>query len=175
MVDVNDARAGKIAEVISNKTSKKILTLLADNELSESEIAGKLDLPANTVNYNIKKLVESGLIEKKSFLWSAKGRRVPIYRVSNKKIVISPKPILKGVLPAVLISGLIAFGIKLLTDMQYAGYKAVSESGAEAVSVTSGSDALYNLLASVPNSWAWFFIGALTALLIYVLWNWFKS
>ena len=61
MIDLNDPRTEKIADVISNKTSKKILTLLADNELSESEIAKGIGAPMNTVGYNIKKL--EGLLD----------------------------------------------------------------------------------------------------------------
>jgi len=91
-VDIDDPRAGKIAEVLRNKTCKKILGVLAEEELTESEIAERLNMPLNTVGYNVKKLREAGLIEPvKGFLWSVKGKRVYRYRPANKKIVISPK------------------------------------------------------------------------------------
>ncbi len=64
MLDLDDPRVGKIADVISNKTAKKIVGYLADNEVSEAEIVRDLKLPANTVNYNIKNLLEAGLIER---------------------------------------------------------------------------------------------------------------
>ena len=79
-LDLDDPRIGKIADVISNKTTKKILSMLADSSdfgLSESEISNKLEIPANTVNYNVKKLEEVGLIEKtRKILWSEKGKRI---------------------------------------------------------------------------------------------------
>lgn len=91
-IDIDDPRAGAIAEVMSNKTAKKILSLIAEKELSESDIASELKLPLNTVGYNIDKLLKSGLIEKsKTFFWSVKGKKIPTYKLSNKKILISPK------------------------------------------------------------------------------------
>src|SRR3989338_2079201 len=117
LVELDDPRTGKIADAISNKTAKKILGALSEKEMSESELAKILETGLNTIEYNIKKLVEAGLIEKVGgFLWSIKGKRIYRYRVVNKKIVILPKKIIRGVLPAVLISGIVAFGIKLWSN-----------------------------------------------------------
>lgn len=92
MISLDDAKLGILADVLSNKTSKKILESLAEKEASESEIANDLGLPANTVNYNVKKLLESGLIEKsKTFFWSIRGKKIVYYRVAKKSIIISPK------------------------------------------------------------------------------------
>ena len=78
--DLDDPRISNLADVISNKTSKKILNYLAEKESSETEISIDLKLPANTVNYNIKKLLETGLIEKtKNHFWSVKGKKILIY------------------------------------------------------------------------------------------------
>lgn len=102
-IDIDDPRASKIAEVMSNKTSKRILSLIAEKELTASEIAAELDLPLNTVGYHIEKLLEAGLIEKsKNFFWSIKGKKMPTYRLSNKKILISPKKLIPQVPIAVL-------------------------------------------------------------------------
>jgi len=65
-IDLNDSRSSAIAEVMSNKTCKKIIELLAEKEMSESDIASSLGLPLNTVGYNIGKLLKAGLIEKNS-------------------------------------------------------------------------------------------------------------
>ena len=97
MIDLDDPRAGRIAEVLGSKTCKQILGILAEKELSESEISSELKLPLNTIDYNVKKLVESGLIEEtKGFLWSSKGKRVLRYKIARKRIVISPKTSFKG-------------------------------------------------------------------------------
>jgi len=61
MIDLDDVRSERIAEVLSNKTSKKVLQALAEGEKSASDIAGVLNLPLNTVTYNLKKLTEVDL------------------------------------------------------------------------------------------------------------------
>ena len=93
---------------MSNKTCKKILGVLAEKEMSESEIASELGIALNTVGYNIKKLVSAGLIEKVGgFLWSVRGKRIHKYKLSNKKIVISPKVTMRAVVPIVVVLALL--------------------------------------------------------------------
>jgi DNA-binding transcriptional ArsR family regulator len=119
-LNLNDKKAEKVAEVLSNKTAKKILGLLADKELSESDISSELRIPLNTVGYNIHKLIESGLIEKtSSFFWSVKGKKIPTYRVANKKIIISTKNSFKSLFGSALFGGLILGGIKLIINYSH--------------------------------------------------------
>jgi DNA-binding transcriptional ArsR family regulator len=108
LISLEDKKAGKLAEAINNKTCRKILDLLAEDEASESEIAEKLKLPLNTIDYDVKKLKEAGLIEEKRHLFSVKGKRIPIYRISNKNIVISPRKTKKltGILPVMIIASI---------------------------------------------------------------------
>lgn len=183
MFDLNDSRSSKIAEVMSNKTCKKILNLIAENELSETEIASSLGLPLNTVDYNIKNLVSAGLIEPaKNVLWSVKGKRVLKYKISNKKIVISPKSMFKGILPAVLLTGVAAYVVKMMTTGFISGSKsveltneAVVSSGATAVAQGVADSAMrvapyvsgYGSGVMSAPVWAWFALGGLIALLIY--------
>ncbi len=185
MIDLEDPRTAKIADVISNKTSKRILGLLAENELSESELAKSLDLPLNTIEYNIKKLEEAGLIEKiKGFLWSVKGKRIHRYKISNKKIIISPRNMMKGIIPTVLISGIAAFGIKLWIDRQVRidnsegsaqlakiALEKSSAALADSAEAIAGESISRSAIAIAQNVWLWFFAGALAGLLIYLLWN----
>ena len=106
LVSLEDEKAGKLANVLASKTSKRILDLLAEKELSESEIAKELKMPLNTADYNIKNLLKTGLIEEKRHFWSVKGKKIPVYKLANKYIVISPKKSRKitGILPVVIIS-----------------------------------------------------------------------
>ncbi len=187
MVDLADPRTARIAEVMGNKTCKKILGLLSDKELSESELATRLNVPMNTINYNVKKLVAAGLIESSRSFWSVKGRKVQSYKISERKIVISPKTMTGGILPALLATGAIAFGIKLWSDAQTASSKAafyagdVATRGTETIATAAGgtsdvgSTSLYSALANAPSLWAWFFVGALFALAVVLLWNWFRK
>jgi len=111
-LNLNDENAGKIAEIISNKTAKKILAAIAEteSELSETDIANKLEIPLNTVDYNIKKLLSAGLIEKSSnFFWSVKGKKIPTFRLANKKIIISTKSKYSGIIGSMLIFGALGF------------------------------------------------------------------
>jgi len=109
MINIDDERSKKVAEVISNPTCKKILNYIAENkEKSEEDISKELAMPINTVEYNLKKLLESGLIEKsKNFFWSKKGKKINLYKPSNRHIVISPKKkpnidLLKTIVPVII-------------------------------------------------------------------------
>src|SRR3989338_3109120 len=115
-MDIEDPRAAAIAEVMANKTCKKILALLAErNELSASDIAQALGAPLNTVGYNMKKLVVSGLVEQtKKFFWSVKGKRIPTYRLSRKEIVISPRRLVSPQVISFFAVGIIAVIIAVM-------------------------------------------------------------
>jgi len=118
LFSMDDDASKKLGEVISNPTCKKIASLLAEKELTETDIASNLGIPLNTVDYNIKKLLAAGVIEKtKLRFWSVKGKRIETYKIANKLIVISPKKSIgskiKGILPGVIISGILAFFISV--------------------------------------------------------------
>jgi len=148
----------------------------------------------NTIGYNIDKLMDAGLIEEtKGFLWSVKGKRIMKYRVSNKRIIISPKSLSKGVIPAVLITALVSLGIKMFYDNRVvqtladSGKSEVVQSGGGVASSAATSVGMEAAKVAVPavssangaiisvaqsNVWAWFFLGALMALLVVLVWNW---
>ncbi len=187
MIDMDDPKTNNVADILSNKTAKRILALVAEGEMSESDIALKLNIPLNTVDYNIKKLVNAGLLEKsKQFFWSVKGKKIPLYKVSNRRIVISPKSNFKGVVSTIIASGLIAVGIKYL--LEYKQNKFVANDSAERFAESAGSIAsseavskagefapgAYYTLISTGNEWMWFFLGAITALVIFLILNWRK-
>ena len=57
LMGLNDKRSKKIAEVLGNKTCKKIIDYLAETkQASEKDIADALNIPINTTEYNLKKL-----------------------------------------------------------------------------------------------------------------------
>ena len=91
IVDFSDDKAKDLAEIMSNKTSRKILEYLRENEATETEIVKALRLAGSTVNYNIKKLIKNGLIDVKRFYWSPKGNKVNVYKASNKVLVFAQK------------------------------------------------------------------------------------
>lgn len=180
MFDLDDERIIDLADVLSNKTSKKILDYLADKEANETEISRDLSMPANTVNYNVKKLLKAGLIEKsKSFLWSVKGKRIVSYKIANKKIIISPTSFrgLKQFLLTFGLTVLIALGIR-----NYYSNAVVEETAFKAMDAGSGEAAgavVPVLTQEISNTgaiaavglqlWIWFLLGAVSALVIYAI------
>ncbi len=177
LVDLDDPRTAKIADVISNKTCKKILQILAEKEMSESEIARELKVPINTVDYNIKKLHEAGLIEQsKKFLWSEKGKKIYYYKISDKRIVISPKSIFRGIVPAFVASIIGALGI-------YYWFEKTREVAVEEASRTAETVAALYATSEVAEKtviegnaifyspWLWFLIGAWLAIIFMIAWN----
>lgn len=185
LFSLEDEKSKKLGEVISNPTCKKIVNLLAEKELSESDIARELGMHLNTVEYNLNKLMESGLIEKAKHWWSVKGKKIDTYKVANKLIVISPKKNnvyskLKGIIPIVIISGiltaLVAFYSKLQEGVVYSAQKSadrLAEAPAQATNVAAGASEVANAVSSSPI-WIWFLIGSLIAIIAFAIMNWKK-
>ena len=121
MVSLEEKKAKKLAEVLSNDTARKILDYLADkNEATASEISNDLKIAISTVDYNIKNLIDSGLVQSKEFKWSPNGRQMDIYRLAKKHIIISPgkysefKETLKRILPI----GIIGIGVGIYIELK---------------------------------------------------------
>ena len=133
MVSFEDPRTRHLADVLGNKTCKKIIDILAEREASKTDIAKELRIPLNTVEYNINKLVDAGLVEKaKNYFWSTKGKKIAMYKVSNKSIVISPRTSgkTKSIVTVIAASGIIALLVKLLAPgEQGVVYEAAKEVG----------------------------------------------
>lgn len=181
LVSFEDARMKGISEVLGNASCKKILNLLADKKLGETDISRELGMPMNTVGYNIKKLIEAGLIERAEHFWSVKGKKMPVYKVSNKSILISPKQktmtALK-LLPVLLVSGIAALLIRFFSITNLPSDKAAEATASAGASLESSPSAVVNLVSyslgdkiiALP-AWSWFLIGALFALVIYFVFN----
>jgi DNA-binding transcriptional ArsR family regulator len=187
LFDLEDEKSKKLGEVLGSSACKKIVNLLAERELSISDISKELGMPINSVQYNIGKLKDSGLIEESRHFWSVKGKKMPIYKVVNKSIVISPmknSSKLKSILPVVAISGILTGVLAFL----YKSKSFIIEKAAETSSdfnqlISTGSSANANLanksigysssfIATSP--WIWFALGAGVVLLAFVLWNYKK-
>ena len=181
MISLGDERIKEISEVIGNKSCNKILDFLSNNEATTSEIATKLKMPINTVDYNVKKLVKAGLIEKSSHWWSVKGKKMPTYKVSNKKIIISPKKKMTTTfLTALGITGFAAFFVKKLTETSTTQIARNEAFGAPAVAELATDSAakagtLVNDVIYQPgffeglSSANWFLIGAWLAIALFML------
>ena len=172
MFDLEDKRLKSLSSVLTSKASKGILEALSEEDLSEGDISRKINMPANTVNYNISRLMEAGLIEVKESLWSVKGKKVKIYGLSNKQIIISPKKrIINGrLISAFLVTGLIALIIKFFSNKDTFSN---TEDSSTMLKVATGSapEVVSGLNTAINGNpiWVWFLIGGAFGLVVYFL------
>ncbi|MEK6895335.1 MAG: helix-turn-helix domain-containing protein [Nanoarchaeota archaeon] len=179
LMSLDDEKSKNIADILGNKTCKKIIDFLSDQKAaSEKDIADALKMPLNTIEYNLKKLVESGLIEKtKNFFWSSRGKKIPTYKISNKSIIISPSRSvsskLKSIVPVALIGGVVAAIIGFVNKPNVAMSK--EDVFLQASAATNEIASNSNLLFSQPSPiWMWFFAGVVFTLILFILLNWRK-
>ena len=183
LLDLNDEKAKHLADVLSNETCKKILNLLAENELSANKLSLALNLPLNTITYNIKKLLSSGLIEKSRHFWSVKGRKIETYKLANKNIVISPKRTiankLKSIMPLVLISGILTYIVYFFNKAEIVFQKTseraemlANKTAPAAASLVEESTRQAVLQASQQNPALWFGLASLIVIIAFLIWFW---
>lgn len=193
LVSMDDPRAKKIAKVVGNKTAHKILNFLEENpKKSEQDIATGLKVPLNTVGYNIKQLLDSGLIEKtENFFWSQKGKKISLYQVSNKSVIFSPKKAnlssqIKSILPVSLLAGVGALVIRLVHPSVSSVNETISQSAdlipevafsstkelvSNAELAGSGLVSSSQSVISLGSPMWWFVGGVLVSVIVFILVN----
>jgi predicted transcriptional regulator len=194
LVSLEDSRSKEISEVLGSKTCKRVIAYLSENkEASQKDLSDNLKIPMNTMDYNIKKLLSSGFIQKrKNFFWSKKGKKIIMYELSNKSIVISHKrptsEKLKSIIPAFILTAAGTFAVwtyEKLSTISSIGERVSMGAGANnlmdkaAGTVTESAystvaPAINNFLQSTPLVWGWFLAGALFVLTIFSIVNWRK-
>jgi ArsR family transcriptional regulator, arsenate/arsenite/antimonite-responsive transcriptional repressor len=80
----------KIARLLSNETSIRILKLLDRRSMSAADIADELKVRLNTLKYNLDSLLEAGLIRVRQVKWSRKRREIKMYEAVEKLIILLP-------------------------------------------------------------------------------------
>lgn len=80
----------KIARLLSNETSIRILKLLDRRSMSAADIADELKVRLNTLKYSLDSLLEAGLIRVRQVKWSRKGREIKMYEAVEKIIILLP-------------------------------------------------------------------------------------
>jgi predicted transcriptional regulator len=192
LISLEDSKSKAISGVLGSKTCKKIIGYLSERkEASQKDLSDALSLPMNTLDYNIKKLLDSGFIQRrKNFFWSQKGKKIIMYELSNKSIVISPRKSasqkFKSILPAFILTAAGTFAVWVYERISYAR-ESLSNSfsdssnillskGAEIASeVPTAYDSTNYLMTAHPTPiWAWFLFGALLMIVIISIVNWSK-
>ena len=184
LVSLKENKAKKLAQVISNESCRKILDYLAEKEATETELAEKLEVPISTVHYNLKHLTSAGLVDVDEFHYSQKGREVNHYKLANKYVIIAPKSTfgikekLKAILPVAFIT-VAAAGLLSLFTRRTAMFGAAKTGVREAV-MAAAPEAEKTLadtivaeappvIVSGPSIALWFLIGAVFAIVIYMI------
>jgi DNA-binding transcriptional ArsR family regulator len=173
-VSLDDEKTREIVDALGNKTGRKILNFLAERDASESEIASKLGMNLNTIEYNLKKLIKAGFIEKtKNFLWSRKGKKIEVYRLANKSILISPKKRTVTTVPLIAAGILGIFLLYLFFGVNFNSFERVQDfAGEKAASAESLTTAPTAVSSSVVYPyWAWILLGIWIALVGFIIWD----
>lgn len=187
MANLDDEKAEALGKIIANKTSRKILNLLAKKAQTESDLAKELKIPISTIDYNIKQLVKAKLIETKDYYWSEKGNKMPIYSLSKKLVLIAPQGTsvirskIRNLFPILLITFGISVAIRLIypkANLAFQEQLAAKSADVLTTGVQTGANAAAEATSSVPilgdlirlgtNYAAFFFGGALLAILLYL-------
>jgi predicted transcriptional regulator len=190
LVSLEDSKSKEISEILGSKTCKKIIGYLSENkEASQKDLSDNLNIPMNTLDYNIKKLLSSGFVQKrKNFFWSKKGKKIVMYEISNKSIVISPKKSasekIKSIIPAFILTIAGTFAVAVYEKISVPGIDAPREIVADSVqesvmslaTKTGSTEGIFSYLLT-PHPfplWGWFLTGALLAIIILSIVNWRK-
>lgn len=185
MVSLEDEKSKELANVISNDTSRRILSFLSEKEASESDIVKALSLPPSTVHYNVQHLLKNNLIEVKDFYWSDKGNKVNVYTIAKKLIVIAPRgakltSAVRNLIPVALFS-LVAAAIIEFVSRGYYRFGGVAQEVANEVvpapvlkqgvaeQVTTGGSRMLAQPGFWSNFAVWFLLGAFFAIIIYLI------
>jgi DNA-binding transcriptional ArsR family regulator len=91
ILPLNDKNSKKISQIISSDTARDILEAIASAPRSTSEIAEQLGIPLTTVQYNLEKLREAGLVKVARTKYSKKMKPVKLYTPQRKLVVIVPE------------------------------------------------------------------------------------
>ncbi len=119
LVSLNEKKSKDIAIVMSNETARKILDHLTEKEkVSPLELSKRLHVPLSTITHALKLLEKENFIIRADHAWSEKGRKVSLYSLAKKMILIVPKGYdwkesMKKILPVFLIGAALTIALKI--------------------------------------------------------------
>ena len=184
MVNLQDDQAKALAQIIANKTSRKILDILSNKDATESELAKELKTPMSTIHYNLKQLKKAGLVISEEYHYSKKGKEVQHYKLANKHIIISPKNSpgfmdkIKSIFPAFILSiaGAGAIHYFMQPARIIATESAVQKSAGADMAFSEAAPAAAQAMPAEPNLALWFLAGSLfVTLIVFITLLWRKK
>ena len=178
LVNLHEKKSKDIATVMSNETARKILDFLTDKEnISPSELSKKLDIPINTITHALKLLEQEGFIIRADHAWSEKGKKVFLYSLTKKMILIVPKGYdwkesLKKILPLALIGAALSLALRIYSYTQKTATSAesmVSEKSLALESLVTDTTQEVTVNPFTLPEQAWLYTIALTIAFILIL------
>ncbi len=163
LLSLRDSQAKKLARVINNETSQKIIDYLSEKKATETQISEELDIPLSTVHYNIKQLMKAKLVKSDEFHYSEKGKEVNHYTLTGKNIIITPTEGIKSKLGSLVLVLALVFGVSFF----------IGRSRPQTMLAERAMDAAYS--APEPNIRIWFLIGGVSAAVLFLFFQWLIS
>ena len=176
LVSLNEKKSKDIATVMSNATARKILDHLTEKEkVSPIELSKHLQVPLSTITHALKLLEKEGLIIRADHAWSEKGRKVSLYSLAKKMILIVPKGYdwkesLKKMLPIFLVGTVLSIALKFYSLSQqttFAADSAVSTLETKEMSYTLIDNSTTNVI-SLPQE-IWIYTVAITFIIMLII------
>ena len=90
IMSVDDQKIKTVGEVLSNDSSRAILKILANKEMSTNQISQDTDLSIALVAFHLKKMQDVGIIKMTRTGKSVKGQDVKYYSATNQSFLITP-------------------------------------------------------------------------------------
>jgi len=90
IMSVDDQKIKTVGEVLSNDSSRAILKILANKEMSTNQISQDTDLSIALVAFHLKKMQDIGIIKMTRTGKSVKGQDVKYYCATNQSFLITP-------------------------------------------------------------------------------------
>ncbi len=181
VVSLGDENLKGLSEVLGSKSCVKILDLLALKDLAVSDIARELSMKINTCDYNVKKLVRAGLIEKSGHWWSVKGKKMPVYQVVDRRIVISPRrKVAKKFLWVLGLTGIAGVWIRsLMSPVDLVSEDLFFDAAPKIEMMASNAGVSEQVVGAVSDvgfwgslvGWEWFLFGAWSAIVLFFVYS----
>ncbi len=189
LVSLEESKAKQLAQIVSSDVCRRILDHLSvkDSHATEVEISRELSIPLSTVHYNLKQLLQSGIVKAEEFHYSQKGREVLHYSLANKYIIIAPTAAdteglankLRKILPVVLaVAGagaVIQFFSTIKSSATAFGQSTQAPMMQKAVETTALQTQAIQAPSQQPSVALWFVLGGLFALAAYFVYIYISS
>ncbi|SDY94433.1 ArsR/SmtB family transcription factor [Halopenitus persicus] len=78
-----------VIESLSSATAQRIVSTLTGSPRTASAIADEVDTSIQTVSYHLDRLERAGIIASIGTAYSEKGRKMNIYALTTRKLVLS--------------------------------------------------------------------------------------